>query len=87
MPTVRICTIEVPRFVHDGLEVVEAWRPVDIAKLAKPARQTLVDYTGRFIQIHPEDLGELAKVGLEIVQVGEGRKVLRPIAAKAAAKT
>lgn len=81
MATVRICTIVVPRFVHDGLEVVGAWRPVDLAKLTKPARQALIDYVGVFVQVHPEDVSELAKAGLEFFAGANGKRRLRVIPA------
>jgi hypothetical protein len=74
----RLCTIGVPRFMHEGLDVRGAWQEVDFAKAPKSARQVLVDFTGRTIQVHPDDVGELTKHGLEYFEQG-GLRRLRPI--------
>lgn len=61
----RLCTIGVPRFVHDGLEVSERWADLEVGRLAPPALQALVDHAGRFVQVHPDDEQQLAEHGLE----------------------
>jgi hypothetical protein len=63
---IRICTIDVPLFRHGGLEVGEAWAPLDVAALAPAARAALVRHTGRLIRIHPHDVSKLAQLGLEL---------------------
>jgi hypothetical protein len=77
----RICTIIVPRFCHDGLEVDTAWREFDFKKAPKPAQQAFLDYAGQFVQVHPDDQGELAKLGLEYFEE-HGRRRIRLITKK-----
>jgi hypothetical protein len=77
----RICTIEVPKFQHEGLEAVSGWRQFDFAKAEKPAQQAFLDYVGQFVQIHPDDAGELAKLGLEYFEE-RGRRRIRRIPPK-----
>lgn len=89
---VRICTVGVPRFCHDGLVVDEAWRDFDFAKAAAPARKAFLEYFGQFVRVHPDDEAELAKllekVGAELYVDGpSGRRRIRALATKAAAKT
>jgi hypothetical protein len=71
----RVCTIAVPRFCHDGLEVDGAWREFDFKKAPKSAQQAFLDYAGHFVQVHPDDLGELAKLGLEQFEESGRRRV------------
>jgi len=64
---IRVTTLRVPRFCHDGLVVGGGWTELDLAAMAPPARQALVDHVGRFVQIHPEDVAHLADHGLALV--------------------
>jgi hypothetical protein len=78
---IRICTIGVPRFVHDGFEAVSAWREFDFAKASEAAQQAFLDYHGQFVQVHPDDGAELARAGLEYFEE-RGRRRLRRVAPK-----
>ncbi len=53
-------------FRHGGLVVGEKWTPVP-TPLSEPARAALRDFAGRHIRIHPEDVKNLAEVGLRSV--------------------
>lgn len=79
---IRLCTIGVPRFKHEGIEVAAVWREFNFAKAPKSARQALIDFAGRLVQIHPDDVPELAKNGLEQYEDG-GLRRLRSVADKA----
>lgn len=73
----RICTTGgLPRFLHDGLEVTTAWRAFDFAKAEKKTQQAFIDHYGRFVQVHPSDVAELTKLGLEVFD-DKGKKRLR----------
>lgn len=63
---VRACTIGVPHFQHDGLVVGKGWTALDVDEMAPPARAALLAYTGRFVQIHPDDVAKLPEAGLEL---------------------
>lgn len=89
---IRLCTIGVPRFLHDGLEAVDSWREFDVAKAAEPARKAFIEHTGRYVQVHPDDEVELSKYlekngGLEFFTDGNGRRRIRSIAVRVAAKS
>lgn len=71
-----------PLFRHEGLHVTETWSEVDLAKLPKATRKALVDYTGQLVRLHPDDLGELAKAGLEAYLDQRGFQRLREVAPK-----
>ena len=62
----RLTTIGIRFFQHDGLTVGDAWHEFDYAKADKKARQAFRDHVGRFVKIHPEDIPELAKLGLAL---------------------
>lgn len=64
--SLRICALSVPAFMHGGLEVNERWSafPADATERQLAA---LRDYHGRFIRIHPDDRGEVEKLGLAFV--------------------
>lgn len=69
----RICTTRgIPRFIHDGLEVTDIWQPFDFAKAKEKVQQALLDHVGRYVQIHPDDVGGLGKLGLELVDPPAG---------------
>lgn len=74
MPTIRMTALGVERFCHDGLVVDRGWAELDLATAPPAVRACFVEYTGRFIQIHPDDLGKLAELGLAL----EGGR-LRPL--------
>lgn len=78
---VRVCTIGVPAFRHDGLVVGKGWTALELEELAPAARAALVEYAGRFVQIHPDDVGELAAIGLGVVggKLVEVAKVEPPV--------
>jgi hypothetical protein len=59
---VRINAIPASGFRHGGLAVGKAWTPVE--KLTKEQRAALRDFHGRFIRIHPHDVGKLGELGL-----------------------
>ncbi len=73
----RICTTDVPRFVHDGLEVTSGWREFDFAKAKKETQQAFLDYAGQFVQVHADDAGELTKLGLEYFEELGRRRIRR----------
>ena len=81
----RLCTTKgIPRFRHDGLEVTDIWGDFDFAKAEKKTQDALLDHYGRYVQIHPEDVGGLSKLGLELVDApapATGKR-LRRVAAK-----
>lgn len=79
---IRVCTIGVPRFCHDGLVVGSSWTELDVEGMHKATRAALVEHTGRFVQIHPDDHSKLGDLGLELKG---GRLVERPATAKPAA--
>lgn len=75
---IRVATIGAPLFQHDGLVVHAAWTELDVAKLEPKVRKALVDFTGHVVQIHPDDIGKLAELGLEqFVDSRLGRTCLR----------
>lgn len=83
----RVVTLgAVPLFRHDGLVVTDRWTEINVAKLAKPARAALVQFTGQLVRVHPDDHGELADVGLELYVDKAGAERLRDLQAKSAAK-
>ncbi len=62
---VRICTIDVRTFSHHGLVVGEGWTAVD-KDMPELARAALRDHYGRFVRVHPEDVSNLAELGLTL---------------------
>lgn len=63
---IRITALGVPVFKTKLLAVGVNW--TELPKVVDPAlRAELVDYAGRFIRIHPEDVGNLGELGLELV--------------------
>jgi hypothetical protein len=79
MPTIRICARDVPRFMHGGLEVATTWIPFPSEPTLRQ-RETLRDFHGRFIQVHPEDRAALREHGLAFV---DPHKPLVEVEAKA----
>lgn len=83
----RVVTLgSVPLFRHDGLVVTDRWTEVNVAKLSKPARAALMQFTGQLVRIHPDDHGALADAGLELYVDQAGAERLRDLQAKPAAK-
>ena len=72
----RLTTIGVRFFQHDGLAVGTGWHAFDYAEADKKAKASFREHVGRFVKIHPDDVGELGKLGLGLK---DGRVVdLRP---------
>lgn len=78
----RLTANNVDKFQHDGLVVDRGWTQFNYAKADPKAQASFRDHVGRFVQIHPDDYGELAKLGLafeggRIVEIkpepGEGK--------------
>jgi len=76
----RLTALGVARFQHDGVSVDTGWTRFDYAKADAKAQQAFRSHVGGFIKIHPDDVGELAGVGLAI----EGGRIVE---LKAKAKT
>ncbi len=68
---IRLCSLGVRAFVHDGIDVNERWSAIDGKRLTDKQRATLRDFAGRLIRIHPEDAqaAEVA-VGLKLNREG-----------------
>lgn len=62
----RLTTIGIQFFQHDGLSVGVGWSEFDYKAADRKARASFRDHVGRFVKIHPDDLGELAKLGLAL---------------------
>ncbi len=62
----RLTTSGVNFFQHDGFTVGTGWHEFDYAAADKKAKASFRDHVGRFVKIHPEDVGELAKHGLAL---------------------
>ena len=63
----RLTANGVTCFQHDGVSVGNGgWTEFDYKAADKRARASFRDHVGRFIRIHPDDLGELAKLGLAL---------------------
>jgi len=62
----RLTTINVEKFQHDGLVVDKGWTLFNYAKAEPKAQQSFRDHVGRFVRIHPDDVGELVKLGLAL---------------------
>lgn len=62
----RLTTIGIQRFQHDGVDVGTGWSTFDYVKADAKAQESLRAHVGRFIKIHPDDLGELAALGLAL---------------------
>lgn len=69
----------IPGFQSDGLVVGPAWVGVDLGALAPPARAALIKYSGRFVRVHPDDVGQLAAHGLEPFTNEAGLQCLREL--------
>ena len=80
----RLTTIGVPFFQHDGVAVGAGWSEFDYGKADRKARESLREHVGRFVKIHPDDVAELARHGLGLEN---GRLVeLRPADPRGKAK-
>jgi hypothetical protein len=65
-PVIRISSRRAARFKNGGLEVVKGnWTTVK--ELDAKQRATLVEFHGRFIQVHPDDVAKLKHHGLAFV--------------------
>ena len=62
----RLTTIGVPFFQHDGLAVGTGWHEFDYSKADRKARESFREHVGRFVKLHPEDVGELGRLGLAL---------------------
>lgn len=62
----RVTTINVDKFQHDGLVADRGWTDFRYAKADAKAQESFCAHVGRFIRIHPEDVGELAGLGLTL---------------------
>lgn len=57
MATIKVVTMgDTPRFVHNGLTVTSNWTELDLDTLNDESRQALVDYVGRFVRVHDDDV-------------------------------
>lgn len=63
---IRIATLGVPLFQHDGLVVNESWTPFDPDTAAAAARKAFVTYVGRFVQVHPADVAALEQHNMRL---------------------
>jgi hypothetical protein len=81
----RICALGVEQFRHGGLEVGKNWTTVDVDTIDDRGRNTLRDYVGRFIQIHPSDIDQVAELGLALNE--DGKLVEPPKKGDAAGKS
>lgn len=63
---VRLATVGVPQFRHASISVGAGWSVCRIAEDDTDSIACLRNYVGRFLRIHPDDAGELAKVGLAL---------------------
>jgi len=63
---VRLNTIGIPAFRHEGLVLGRAWVEFDMLAVPESIAQTIVAYHGKFLRTHPDDVGEWAKVGLRL---------------------
>jgi hypothetical protein len=62
----RLTTINVEKFQHDGLVVDRGWTEFNFGEAGPLAQQAFRDHVGRFVRIHPDDVGELARIGLAL---------------------
>lgn len=62
----RLTALGVARFQHEGVIVDAGWTELDYAKADARAQQAFRSHVGVFIKIHPDDVGELASVGLAL---------------------
>ena len=62
----RLTTIGIEFFQHDGLAVGRGWCEFDYAAADRKARAAMRDHVGRFVKIHPDDVAELGKLGLAL---------------------
>jgi hypothetical protein len=61
--TLRVATLDAPHFACGPVEVGRAWSEVE---LNDAAREVLVLYVGRILQLHAADIGKLGAVGLAL---------------------
>jgi hypothetical protein len=66
--SMRLTTIGIQFFQHDGVVVGAGWSEFDYAAADRKARESFREHYGRFFKVHPDDLGELADAGLAIEQ-------------------
>jgi hypothetical protein len=66
----RLTTIGIEFFQHDGIAVGRGWSEFDYKSADKAARASFRDHVGRFVKIHPDDIGELAGAGLAFDDAG-----------------
>jgi len=76
----RIATIEAPFFACGPIEVGRGWTDVEVTERA---REVLITYVGRIVQLHPLDLAKLAELGLAL----EGGRLVEVEPAQATAPT
>jgi len=62
----RLTALGVARFQHEGVIVDAGWTELDYAKSDARAQHAFRSYVGVYIRIHPDDVGELAGVGLAL---------------------
>lgn len=62
----RLTTIGIDFFQHDGVTVGTGWSEFDYAAADANARGSLRAHVGRFVKIHPDDVDELAEFGLAL---------------------
>lgn len=76
----RLTAHGVSKFQHDGLVVGESFSEFDYARAEKKTQEAFRAFVGRFVRIHPDDVDELAKLGLAL----EGGRivVLEPVKAE-----
>jgi hypothetical protein len=64
--SMRLTTIGVNFFQHDGFAVGTGWHEFDYSEADKKARASFREHVGRFAKIHPDDIGALAEFGLKL---------------------
>lgn len=62
----RLTTINVEKFQHDGLVVDKGWTSFHYAKADALAQAAFREHVGRFVRIHPDDVCTLTKLGLAL---------------------
>jgi hypothetical protein len=62
----RLATLNAPLFTSGGLNLNERWSEVETNDLTAEQRDTIEKFTGRVVQIHPDDIEKFtAETGLE----------------------
>jgi len=70
----RLTSKNVEKFQHDGLVVDTGWSEFNYAKADAKAQESFRDHVGRLVQIHPDDVAQLAELGLAL---GEGGRIVK----------